>query len=68
MNTNYTTVRNGVVLLWRHGWNSPSASFGRDAASAVTYGNEIVVNWRDGKSTLYRITPNGTNAVPVRSL
>jgi hypothetical protein len=68
MTQNFTTVKNGTVLLWKHGWNSPVCTVTRDAQSAVVYGNEITVTFRNGTSTLYRITPNGTNAVPIRNL
>ena len=39
----------------------------RDAQSAVVYGDELVVGNRNGSSTVFRITPNGSNAYPVRT-
>lgn len=68
MSTVYPTIRNGAVQLWKHGWNSPVCTVCRDATNAQVYGSELVVAFRDGRTTVFRITPNGTNAVPVRSL
>lgn len=65
---NFTTVRDGAVLLWRVGWNSPLCTVARGAIAAITYGDSITVTFPDGSSTLFRITPNGSNAYPVRTL
>lgn len=66
--TNFVTIRNGSVLLWQHGWNSPRATIAHDATMAVVYEDEIVVTFKNGTSTLYQITNSGTSAYPVRSL
>lgn len=63
----YATIRNGSVQLWRSGWNSPLCTVCRDAQSAIVYGDELVVGNRNGSTTLFRITPNGSNAYPVRT-
>ena len=68
MTTVYPTIRNGAVLLWRHGWNSPLCTVARDAQNAVVYGDELVVTHRNGSTTVFRITPNGSNAYPLRTL
>jgi len=39
----------------------------RDAQNAVVYGDELVVTYRNGSTTLFRIIGNGSNAVPVRT-
>ncbi len=64
----YATISQGVVLLWRKGWNSPSCRIGRDAASAIVYGDELVVNFLDGRTIIYRITASGASAYPVRTV
>lgn len=65
---NFATVRDGRVLLWRTGWNSPVCTVVGKAQSAIVYSDELVVQFLDGTSTLYRITPNGTSAYLVRRL
>jgi hypothetical protein len=40
----------------------------RDAQTAVVYGDELVVTYRNGTVTVYRIIGNGSNAVPLRNL
>lgn len=64
----YATISQGVVLLWRKGWNSPSCRIGRDAASAIVYGDELVVTFLDGRTVVYRITASGASAYPVRTV
>ena len=66
--TVYPTIRNGCVHLWRSGWNSPLCTVARDAVHAQVYGDELVVAFRNGSVTVFRITPNGSNAYPVRTL
>lgn len=63
----YATIRSGTVQLWRSGWNSPLCTVSRDAQNAVVYGDELVVTYRNGSTTLFRIIGNGSNAVPVRT-
>lgn len=63
----YATIRDGSVLLWRSGWNSPLCTAARDAQTAVVYGSELVVGFRNGSTTVFRIIGNGSNAVPVRT-
>ena len=65
---NFATVRDGRVLLWRTGWNSPVCTVVGKAQSAIVYGDELVVQFLDGTSTLYRITPSRTSAYVVRRL
>ena len=65
--TVYPTIRNGCVLLWRSGWNSPLCTVARDAVNAQVYGDELVVAFRNGSVTVFRITSNGSNAYPVRT-
>ena len=65
--TVYPTIRNGCVLLWRSGWNSPLCTVARDAQNAQVYGDELVVAFRNGSVTVFRITSNGSNAYPVRT-
>jgi|APFre7841882793_1041355.scaffolds.fasta_scaffold60915_2 hypothetical protein len=64
----YATISRGSVLLWKHGWNSPLCTVARDAISAVVYGEDLVVSFRDGRSVLYRITASGSSAYPIRTL
>lgn len=64
----YATIRSGTVQLWRSGWNSPLCTVSRDAQNAVVYGDELVVTYRNGSTTLFRIIGNGSNAVPLRTL
>jgi hypothetical protein len=64
----YATISDGVVLLWKRGFNSPLCRVARDAISAVVYGDELVVTLRDGRTVIYRITPSGTSAYPVRTV
>ena len=64
----YATIRNGSVQLWRSGWNSPLCTVSRDAQNAVVYGDELVVTYRNGTVTVYRIIGNGSNAVILRNL
>jgi hypothetical protein len=64
----YATVSHGSVLLWKHGWNSPLCTVVRDAISAVVYGEDLVISFRDGRSVLYRITASGSSAYPIRTL
>lgn len=68
MTTVYATTRSGLVQLWRSGWNSPLCTVSRDAQNAVVYGDELVVTYRNGTVTVYRIIGNGSNAVPLRNL
>jgi hypothetical protein len=64
---NYATITSGRVQLWRKGYNSPLCTVCRDATNAQVYGNELVVAFRNGSTTLFRITPNGSNAYPLRT-
>lgn len=64
----YATIRSGTVQLWRSGWNSPLCTVSRDAQNAVVYGDELVVTYRNGTVTVYRIIGNGSNAVILRNL
>ena len=64
----YATNRSGLVQLWRSGWNSPLCTVSRDAQNAVVYGDELVVTYRNGTVTVYRIIGNGSNAVILRNL
>lgn len=63
----YTTISDGRVQLWKRGWNSPLCTVCRGARNAVVYGDQIVVAFPNGSTTLFRITPNGSNAYPVRT-
>jgi len=54
------------VLLWRQGSNSPSATVARNAQSAWTSGNQIIVQFLNGATGIFEITRSGTNAYPVR--
>jgi hypothetical protein len=63
---NYTTISHGRVLLWRHGCNSPSATVTRNASTAWISGNQIIVQWTNGSTGIFEITPSRTNAYPVR--
>jgi hypothetical protein len=67
MNTVYPTIRNGIVQLWRTNWNSPLCTVCRDAQNAQVYGSELVVSFKNGTVTTYRIIGNGSNAYPVRT-
>ena len=62
----YTTVSQNRVLLWRNGSNSPSATVARGAQTAWTSGNQIIVQFLNGSTGIFQVTPNGTNAYPVR--
>ena len=64
----YATIRDGRVQLWRSGWNSPLCTVCGDATNAIVYGHELVVTLRNGKTTVFRITPNGTNAYAPRTI
>lgn len=64
----FVTVKSGRVLLWKGGWNSPMCTVTSKAQSAVLYGDEIVVQFQDGSSTLFQVSGNGTNAYPIRRL
>ena len=66
--TNFATVRDGRVHLWRTGYNSPMCTVVDKAQSAIVNGNQLIVQFLDGRSTLYQITPSGTNAYVVRQL
>lgn len=66
--SNWVSLRSGAVLLWREGWNSPLATIARDAVHAVVQGDSVIIQFRDGRACEYRITPQGSNAVPVRTL
>ena len=65
--TVYPTIRNGCVHLWRSGWNSPLCTVARDAQNAQVYGDELVVAFRNGSVTVFRITSTGSKAYPVRT-
>lgn len=65
--TVYPTIRNGCVHLWRSGWNSPLCTVARDSVNAQVYGDELVVAFRNGSVTVFRITSNGSNAYPLRT-
>jgi hypothetical protein len=62
----YTTGSGNRVLLWRQGSNSPSATVARNAQSAWTSGNQIIVQFLNGSTGIFEITRSGTNAYPVR--
>jgi len=64
----FVTVKSGRVLLWKGNWNSPMCTVTSKAQSAVLYGDEIVVQFQDGSSTLFQVSGNGTNAYPIRRL
>ncbi len=54
------------MLLWRQGSNSPSATVARNAQTAWTSGNQIIVQFLNGSTGIFEITRSGTNAYPVR--
>ena len=64
----FVTVKSGQVLLWKGGWNSPMCTVTFKAKSAVLYGDKIVVQFRDGSSTLFQVSVHGTHAYPIRRL
>jgi hypothetical protein len=64
---NYATITSGRVQLWRKGWNSPLCTVCKDAVNAVVYGTDLIVTFRNGSTTLFRITPNGSNAYALRT-
>lgn len=66
MTMHYTTVSQNRVLLWRQGCNSPSATVARNAQTAWTSGNQIIVQFTNGSTGIFEITRSGTNAYPVR--
>ena len=66
--SNWVSLRGGCVQLWITNWNSPHATIARDAVHAVIQGDSVVVQYRDGRTTEFRITPSRTNAVPVRTI
>jgi hypothetical protein len=61
-------TRDGTVQLWAHGWNSPRCTVTRGARSAVLHGSELVVTLTNGSTTVYRLTPGGSNAYPTRCI
>jgi hypothetical protein len=60
------SVSGNRVLLWRQGSNSPSATVARNAQTAWTSGNQIIVQFLNGSTGIFEITRSGTNAYPVR--
>lgn len=64
----FVTVRDGRVLLWKEGWNSPLCTIASKAQSAVVYGDEIIVQFLDGTTGVYRLTESRTSAYPVRRM
>lgn len=67
--TNFVTVKNGNALLYRAGWNSPACTIASTVSSCILQNSDdILVTFKDGRTVLYRITPNRTSAVVVRSL
>lgn len=67
-NNLYTTIRAGVVYLWKKNCCVPVFSMCRDAVSAIVYGDELVVNFRNGSTTVYHIAASGAYAYPVRTV
>ena len=65
---NYATITNGRVQLWKKGWNTPRCTVCKDATNAVVYGDELVVTFRNGSTTVFRITPSGTNTYALRTI
>jgi hypothetical protein len=64
----FVTIRDNRVLLWKEGWNSPVCTVTNNAQSAVLYGDEIIIQFLDGTSAVYRLTESGTSAYPVRRM
>lgn len=62
----YTTISQNRVLLWKEGFNSPSATITRNAQTAWVQGTQIIVQYLNGTTGIFQITPSGTNAYPVR--
>lgn len=64
----YPVIKNGTVQLWNQGWSGPRCTVTHGAVSAVLYGRELVVTRSDGLTTVYTVTPNGSNAYPTRNI
>ena len=62
----WVTVKNGKVYFLIGRCSQPYQIFGNDAVSAVRYGEEIIVNFKNGKTALYLIKNGRTVYGPVR--
>jgi len=67
--TSFVVVKNGNALLYREGWTSPVCTIAAKVASCILQNaTDLIVTFKDGRTVLYRITPNRTSAMIVRSL
>ena len=65
----FVVVKNGNALLYRAGWTSPVCTIASKVASCILQNaTDLIMTFKDGRTVLYRITPNRTSAVVVRSL
>ena len=66
---NFVVVKNGNALLYRAGWASPACTIASAVSSCILQNaTDLIMTFKDGRTVLYRITPNRTSAMVVRSL
>lgn len=64
----YVVVRNNRVELRRTDLAGPIHLFGQGAVSAVMQGNVIIVAFRDGRISEFRVNPGNTSVMLIRNI
>jgi hypothetical protein len=64
----YVVVRNNQVELRRTDLTGPVHLFGHGAVAAVMSGDTIVVTFKDGRISEYRVNPGNTSVSLIKNL